>query len=94
MGNDDYLNTAEKRSIAELLSRCFCVVVKPNWYNDYVFVPESVENETVNGQVYLKGKHQGTESYPADTEEFILYRGKYLDKVMEGEFFRRQDSNT
>ena len=94
LGNDDYLNTAEKRSIAELLSRCFCVVVKPNWYNDYVFVPESVENETVNGQVYLKGKHQGTASYPADTEEFILYRGKYLDKVMEGEFFRRQDSNT
>ena len=94
LGNDDYLNTAEKRSIAELLSRCFCVVVKPNWYNDYVFVPESVENETVNGQVYVKGKHQGTASYPADTEEFILYRGKYLDKVMEGEFFRRQDSNT
>ena len=59
-----------------------------------MFVPESVENETVNGQVYLKGKHQGTASYPADTEEFILYRGKYLDKVMEGEFFRRQDSNT
>ena len=24
LGNDDYLNTAEKRSIAELLSRCFC----------------------------------------------------------------------
>ena len=92
LGNDDYLNTAEKRSIAELLSRCFCVVVKPNWYNDYVFVPESVENETVNGQVYLKGKHQGTASYPADTEEFILYRGKYLDDVLEGELIRRKDS--
>ena len=92
-GNDESVNTAEKRSIAEHLKRSFCVVVKPNW-NDYVFVPESVENETVNGQVYLKGKHQGTASYPADTEEFILYRGKYLDKVMEGEFFRRQDSNT
>ena len=92
LGNDDYLNTAEKRSIAELLSRCFCVVVKPNWYNDYVFVPESVENETVNGQVYVKGKHQGTASYPADTEEFILYRGKYLDDVLEGELIRRKDS--
>ena len=92
-GNDESVNTAEKRSIAEHLKRSFCVVVKPNW-NDYVFVPESVENETVNGQVYLKGKHQGTASYPADTEEFILYRGKYLDDVLEQELIRRQDRNT
>ena len=93
-GNDESVNTAEKRSITEHLKRNFCVVVKPNWYNDYVFVPESVENETVNGQVYLKGKHQGTASYPADTEEFILYRGKYLDDVLEQELIRRQDRNT
>ena len=93
LGNDESVNTAEKRSITEHLKRSFCVVEKPNW-NDYVFVPESVENETVNGQVYLKGKHQGTASYPADTEEFILYRGKYLDDVLEQELIRRQDRNT
>ena len=93
-GNDESVNTAEKRSIAEHLKRNFCVVVKPNWYNDYVFVPESLEAGTVNGQVYVQGKRQGTKSFPADTEEFLLYRGKYLDDVLEQELIRRQDRNT
>ena len=93
-GNDESVNTAEKRSITEHLKRSFCVVVKPNWYNDYVFVPESLEAGTVNGQVYVQGKRQGTKSFPADTEEFLLYRGKYLDDVLEQELIRRQDRNT
>ena len=92
-GNDESVNTAEKRSIAEHLNRSFCVVVKPNW-NDYVFVPESLEAGTVNVQVYVQGKRQGTKSFPADTEEFLLYRGKYLDDVLEQELIRRQDRNT
>ncbi len=87
--SDTRLQTAEK-----LFEQSVCIIEKPGWTNDFVFVIDTIREGFVYGNTYRNGKLLDRKKYPADDEKFRIYTGPYTDDIAKYECEMRSRTNS